>query len=678
MVISPGEGEAAIRWLQIDFMVSAEDIVNESNYYLTWDPTLEYGEDQEPQPARMYEFLRPLFQLDHDIVENPSKARIAAPGTDEPIDGNEAYFSCPCDYGKYTPGYGYGDLTYGDALDAREGKVYLTYSRPGNLTMSHGTLEFWFKPDWSVTAVAETKQPVVFNLFDTVNPDANAMKVAFWLNAGEPGSAHLGYEFKYDDGGQQVVLQCSKDLQEGDDWVDLDWNHVAVSWDLHHGIRLFLNGKLVASNRETFEAEDNVPPEFVVGTFDWDGPTGYPESFYYTDGIVDHLRIFEDFTEEISFTQQTFVLPFDGYKAGSNDLRPSVAFNRSPVWPGSGTTVNLAGVRDEAMTYNGSGFTQVDATHLLWPGFGCIDFWLHLGGNPDTAGIFQLRTNGEDPTEGIRCWYSSGELHVSFDDGVATPIVMEGAVDNDKWCHVTILFRDPSIPLADALDEVFWDDTYGCGLFINGTYADSALWDDNLGIPPSKDLRIGTAYVGAADVNLEGSLDHFRIWSYPRMPREKLLAFCDNAYYQIRMDRMNYIDYCQVDGKVIVDSRDLTGGGDTGQERPGFIVRDAKVDDRTDTDDFYSALASYYKPVTLKDPDNGSDMVVSVYNPKYPSNHERMKINDFKVTTGPIRTTVEVRSLCVNHEGDDQSGHAISCYHLFPGVPFIRNYFTFV
>ncbi|MCA9440380.1 MAG: VCBS repeat-containing protein, partial [Candidatus Omnitrophica bacterium] len=689
------DSSESIRWVQIDFEVTPSDIVSESQYTLIYDPSLDTVEPASP--VRVYENLDPLFQLDFEHPSDPTIALISDPGKEKPLNA----LSIPNEIGC---GYGYDPEGMGSAMDATNGDTHLTYQTNGNLDMSHGTIEFWYKPNWSINPVTISKEPSVFSLYDPTATALNSLKIYFLLTQGT--SAEFRVWLGDDTPGSPRTLSTQVFLSASN-WNDRDWNHLAVSWDSSQGLRAFLNGKLLDSDRQTFNAYDesttDVPSNFTLGFYDW----GYPDDNFYALGYIDDFRIFEDFTEELTFTQQTLRLSFDDFYDGIPEVPVSRGFIReaipiekiNPTLTPTPISREELGVQNSALAFYGNEYLKVPNNGVAYPRYLGVDFWFRVDDETESQALFQIHTTtnphlptDDDESDGMTCRYIPGTpstIEVKIDDGeggAPQPITLSVDMDSsliNSWHHLTFLARDYNLPtLKCDFDEVEippeegdWETDGGFKLVLDGGTSESyEAWHYPLNLFPSKEIWIGALYDGTSMMDLEGAIDEFRVWNYPRMPREKASVFCGDAHYQIRMDRMNYLDLVQHHGKVLVDSRDVTGGATT----PGFIVEDKKVLS-SDRDEFYTAYSSYYSPTSLYDGVSNSNKNMTVYHAGHPN--RRIKVNDFKIRRGPVRTSVEVRSLGDNGKSgqdNDQSGYGISRYDFSAGLPFLRNDFTFV
>lgn len=626
--------------------------------------------------------MKPLFNLDFENPDDPAKARIADPGNETPIPTISYELGC---------GFGYNAEGFGSGLDSSGGEIGLSYPTAGNIDFKRGTLEFWYRPKWNLESPSINWEVSLFAAKDQVS-QKNEMRI--WIDSsGNPIESTLRFEYTSDG---NYSYQSHLELKS-ENWKEWNWNHIAVSWDEEHGLRLFLNGTAIdpdsttdSDHRGPMLGIGDSPDTMTIGYLHWDPQS--PASYFRTRGLIDDFRIFEDFTEDLSFIQQTLVLPFDG--SSDSILRHDVSFDPQPVSISSSPEIKPWGVRDEALSLEGDSFLEVPAQGILSPNFGAVDFWFRVTDPASTyGGIFHLHST-PDPSEpdqnsddGIKCWYEDSKIKVSFGDEEGNNVQLEAtATPNNRWHHVAILYRNPATPLRDVQDEVGdmcgtsdWGESGGgYKLVLDGGGAlDEEDWDDAVVMYPSGKLEIGRASVyGGSSYSTKyfhGEIDHFRTWNYPRLPREKVLGITGKTYTQLRLDRLNYIDLMMYEGTITIDSMDIAGLDDT----PGFVVRDQKVTESGagDEDDFYSARSSYYEWKEVVDDANNEN--VYAYSEEGPP-MERAKLNDYKIIDGPIRSTVEVRSYCTNDDETDNSGYGIARYHFYAEAPFIRNFFTFV
>lgn len=699
----------SVRWLQLDFQVTMgtiADEIEEQEYQFIYDPTVDNPDPADP--LRIYESLKPLFQLDFEHTANPVIATIADPGRETPL--NE--FDIPNGIGC---GYGYDPQGLGGALDARDGDLHLCYDSHGNIDMRHGTLELWYKPDWSINPVPETKQPTLISLYEPPIDSLNYIKL--FLDLTQSSTAYLKFHLADQDPVPALTLTTEVELIYGTNWKDQDWNHIAISWDTDHGIRLFLNGKLVDDDRRPFGINIfppwvMVPDEITIGFMDWGSES---DSYYYADGMIDDVRIFEDFTEELTFTQQSLRLSFDDFVDGVPEVPVSGGFLREPIviqavnpsLTPTPVSKEELGVQNSALVFDGNEYLRIPNNGIAYPRFLGVDFWFRIDTVSTEQALFHIHTTNnpffttEDiQSDGITGKYVPGDpatIKVTIDDGeggTPNPITLSVEIAEglkDHWHHIAFLAKDPSIPLRCDYDEVLipaeegdWENDGGFKLVIDGGYSEAyEAWNYPLNLFPSKEIWIGAIDNGTSILDSEGAIDEFRIWNYPRMPREKVSAFCADVHYQIRLDKGNSFDLVQRVGKIIVDGRDIIKASST--PIPGFIVEDKKVT-TTDQDEFYSANASYYSQegqYSIKPAVAPLATVTPIPHTVYHRENKarRVKVNDFRIEGGDLRTSITVRSLCNNGEADvskDESGFSISRYYLYPGIPFVKKDHTLV
>lgn len=213
-----------------------------------------------PSPSRFSQIvMRPLFALlllgapagalhSHaaEAKADQDKATLFYASFDESLEANEAK-------GEWAPVAGHPNITtegggkHGESIDLTPleyplGYTTLAYELDGNLSLEAGTVEFWYKPEF--TRAPDGEHPFMsYFLFDipTTLRDKNNQVVRVSISVSENG------------GVRKIWLASGMQENEGTptasaviDWVAGEWHHVAMTWDAEE-ILLYLDGIPVAS-----------------------------------------------------------------------------------------------------------------------------------------------------------------------------------------------------------------------------------------------------------------------------------------------------------------------------------------------------------------------------------------------------------------------------------------------
>ena len=139
-----------------------------------------------------------------------------------------------------------GKFGKGLFLEKSVGAFGFGYETRSNFSHEHGTVEFWYKPEWS----SDFKDPdeaawlkpaagSSFILFSTLDSP-----YGYRLHKNQYNYLSFYYSYSYKTYAEVGTVPLEKLF-----WRKGEWTYVAVAWDEHEG-RLFLNGKLIACSDE--------------------------------------------------------------------------------------------------------------------------------------------------------------------------------------------------------------------------------------------------------------------------------------------------------------------------------------------------------------------------------------------------------------------------------------------
>jgi len=327
---------------------------------------------------------------DADFAQGSPKARLAEGVTDEDVRLTEGRFGRGVFIGRKVPA------------------LALSYPSKGNFPVKEGTVEFWFRPEWSS---------------DFREPDGPAWlqgrtEVVFFLTSGEPTGfrlvknqynvLHFFYALSYDSAKSRVG-------RVGNLWTKGRWNYYAVSWDEKEA-RLFLDGRLLGVS-DRWEVAGLIGDRLALGSLAG-GPTRRDGAW----GTFDDFRISDRKLHVSSFAPPEG--PLTAEKAAP--LPPaSAAATSSPVAPETDKVLFLA---DFA---NGLPATYATGSRLALTN--------RALGTEDVAGVKAARlhrppggvgdTLGYETAKNLDPFLGTAEVTVRFDNASALPAAILDATD---------------------------------------------------------------------------------------------------------------------------------------------------------------------------------------------------------------------------------------------------------
>lgn len=180
----------------------------------------------------------------------------------------------------------------------------LRYVTSGNLDLTRGTFECWYKPYFSIKRAKDMPEnwPMLYILFQY----RESAKSSFSLNFNQYPDGNIAAHFFINKHGSYA------DLNSGVNWKPGTWHHIAITWDTKetNTASLFLDGKLIGrwSKMSLSKLADGFPKysstyPFCIGSNVW-RKSGNKFQFYKADGIIDEVRI-----SNIVRYQEDFSLP---------------------------------------------------------------------------------------------------------------------------------------------------------------------------------------------------------------------------------------------------------------------------------------------------------------------------------------------------------------------------------
>ncbi|MFQ6096942.1 MAG: LamG domain-containing protein, partial [Armatimonadota bacterium] len=155
---------------------------------------------------------------------------------------------------------------FGEAVRVSDGAV-LTYEAAGNVNKVRGTICVWVRPDWD--GDDGKNHAIVADVADFTDKTLNTLYLWKWsvgllrLDLREPKDAY-------------ITAPVSS-------WRAGEWHHVAATWDVEMGKRLYIDGELVASRESAWQ--HRAWPKLHVGS-DWRGQSAF-------DGLLDDLHVYD-------------------------------------------------------------------------------------------------------------------------------------------------------------------------------------------------------------------------------------------------------------------------------------------------------------------------------------------------------------------------------------------------
>ena len=426
------------------------------------------------------------------------------------------YLSFLSDVGELTPRAG------ASRVEGRHGPgVHLTdlavlrLPVPGNMNAAEGTVEIWFKPDWTSPEPREADVPYSYTvLFDSRNQRyTDGFYLATW-DSGKKGTAKSLY------GAWSRNRKGTNLGYIGLAWPEPAWHHAGFTWkvtdDRAEGF-LFLDGRkhdTVTSEPGIFPVD--LHPEIILGanaTFSPNTPVR---------AVVDAVRISSRMKTELAadpepvFEQDTLYLSDmslclwlamdrveDGRIADRNSTRVRARVSGAEPVPG---------VRGAGMRFSGDGgHVAIPVGELNIPETPTWSAWVRperVSGSQvvvtsGSYGHFELRIDDGRPsiTAFVRWEGGKGFLTATADD----------AVPAGRWTH-----------LAGSFDG------HTAAVYVDGEPAGQATLQRGLtGVvrPPPQtgpDARVGTGYRGYADPtparSFSGAIDEVRLYCRPLTP----------------------------------------------------------------------------------------------------------------------------------------------------------------
>ncbi|MBI4028717.1 MAG: hypothetical protein HY360_27310 [Verrucomicrobia bacterium] len=172
-------------------------------------------------------------------------------------------------------------------------KVSLQFDATGNIRNDRGTIEFWYKPAYDATALADAN----FRLLNVRNTDKSAERFIDLYSSDVNPSGR---------GGESIALYsqtffAGKQLSHpigtgtGQSFSAGDLIHVTLTWDNAKGIQLFVNGAASAFHPVTWAANSHTQDVIFVGSFI--SGVGLTAA-----GVIDELTIHDNVVYTEDFT----------------------------------------------------------------------------------------------------------------------------------------------------------------------------------------------------------------------------------------------------------------------------------------------------------------------------------------------------------------------------------------
>jgi len=154
----------------------------------------------------------------------------------------------------------------GQALSLLAGS-FVTFAGKGLLDKAHGSVAFWFRPNWD--GDDGQNHALLADVSDFNDKLQNTLYLWKWstgqlrLDLRSPADPYLTVDVRH--------------------WQAGQWHHIGASWDATVGLALFVDGQCVARREATYEP--HAWPTFNLGG-DWSGQGT-------ADGVMDDLRLYD-------------------------------------------------------------------------------------------------------------------------------------------------------------------------------------------------------------------------------------------------------------------------------------------------------------------------------------------------------------------------------------------------
>ena len=200
-------------------------------------------------------------------------------------DGPRVLLYLPFDGSAYArfaaDGYGKASYTTIDYSPGKRGQAARIGSRyypcglmiPAALDLdkARGSLELWVRLQWDATDPRSGAEKIL-----ATDEKADGDAGHFMLRMGGPG---LGFVFRT----PSTTLNAGASIA---DWKAGAWHHVVASWDSGSGLRLFVDGKLAAEQKGTWDPSATPPSQCL-----YLGATSNGRNVF--DGSIDELHIYD-------------------------------------------------------------------------------------------------------------------------------------------------------------------------------------------------------------------------------------------------------------------------------------------------------------------------------------------------------------------------------------------------
>jgi len=281
------------------------------------------------------------------------------------------------------------------------------------------------------------------------------------INIDDPGAGELDFFLEEDGSGSDITINGPEVGGQG-------WTHVAATWDLADGCRLYVNGRQVGSEAHNTNVQDLA----IIRL----GSAAEDDVFY--DGLMDDVRLFDR-------------------ALSADEIVEIMSKGEDPRRPGSPQPGNSALA------------TLIEATSLSWsPGEGASEHDVYFGTDPDavanaeasdTSGVYRGRQSMTTytPSEGVE--WAGGPYYWRIDEIADDGTITSGGI----W----------SFTVADYLivdDFESYNDTASGEPGSNLIYE---TWTDGFDNPTANGSAAG--YVEAFQPTMESGIVHGGVQSAP-------------------------------------------------------------------------------------------------------------------------------------------------------------------
>ncbi|MBM4045318.1 MAG: LamG domain-containing protein, partial [Planctomycetes bacterium] len=149
----------------------------------------------------------------------------------------------------------------------------------GHLNLDEGTIELWFQPDWDAPSGRTEAVPYHYHqLFDSRDGEYDYGFVLYLYDGGKVG-----------DGKGLIAAWADKDKSDNVSvpvqWKKGEWHHLAFAWKKPSQLRLYIDGKLVASKDDGKDFPSKLSATIRLGMNSTESPNTP------ANGVLDELRI---------------------------------------------------------------------------------------------------------------------------------------------------------------------------------------------------------------------------------------------------------------------------------------------------------------------------------------------------------------------------------------------------